>query len=234
MLTVANSRIWLAVGLLGLIGCAAKVDGSARDGSIASTAPRERVTTTIVVQPDGSPPTVPESLPPLPPDASVSTTAPPPPPDGYPQSVLGKIDPATSRLTFNPVSYCQFQGTFRTTTAVEVVASYPNLGYECLVGPAYLTGEQFEDATTSKRSDQDWLVLLEPTADGADALNQLSKMCYSAQPACPSQQLAIMLDGEVISAPMVLTDHFDGTMQISGFYDEQEATDLANSINNGG
>jgi SecD/SecF fusion protein len=46
------------------------------------------------------------------------------------------------------------------------------------------------------------------------------------------EQLAILLDGEVISAPTLQTTHFGGRAQISGNFSEKEARDLASSLEN--
>ncbi len=47
-----------------------------------------------------------------------------------------------------------------------------------------------------------------------------------------NEQLAILLDGEVISAPTLQTTHFGGRAQISGHFTEKEARDLASSLEN--
>jgi SecD/SecF fusion protein len=47
-----------------------------------------------------------------------------------------------------------------------------------------------------------------------------------------NEQLAILLDGEVISAPTLQTTHFGGRAQISGNFSEKEARDLASSLEN--
>ncbi len=46
------------------------------------------------------------------------------------------------------------------------------------------------------------------------------------------EQLAILLDGEVITAPTLQTTRFGGRAQITGNYSEKEARDLASSLEN--
>lgn len=46
------------------------------------------------------------------------------------------------------------------------------------------------------------------------------------------EQLAILLDGDVISAPVLQTTHFGGRAQISGHFTEKEARELASSLEN--
>jgi SecD/SecF fusion protein len=44
--------------------------------------------------------------------------------------------------------------------------------------------------------------------------------------------MAIILDGEVISAPVLQTDHYGGRAQITGHFDDKEARDLASALEN--
>jgi preprotein translocase subunit SecD len=58
--------------------------------------------------------------------------------------------------------------------------------------------------------------------------NALSTKCFAGGADCPTKAVAIILDGEVISAPTVQTPTFDnGSVQISGSFSETEAQDLA-------
>ena len=46
------------------------------------------------------------------------------------------------------------------------------------------------------------------------------------------RQMAIILDGEVISAPVLQSDHYGGRAQITGNFDDKEARDLASALEN--
>ncbi len=46
------------------------------------------------------------------------------------------------------------------------------------------------------------------------------------------RQMAILLDGEVISAPVLQTDHFGGRAQITGHFSDKEARELASALEN--
>ncbi len=46
------------------------------------------------------------------------------------------------------------------------------------------------------------------------------------------RQMAIILDGEVISAPVLQSDHFGGRAQITGHFSDKEARDLASALEN--
>ncbi|MEY2523288.1 MAG: preprotein translocase subunit SecD, partial [Ilumatobacteraceae bacterium] len=79
-------------------------------------------------------------------------------------------------------------------------------GSFCYVGPAGGTGEVFQDDATARiLSGSGWgvTVSLRGGANGVDKWNVLASECYNATALCPTRQLAIVLDGEVISAPTV-------------------------------
>ena len=46
------------------------------------------------------------------------------------------------------------------------------------------------------------------------------------------RQMAILLDGEVISAPVLQSDHFGGRCQITGHFTDKEARDLSSALEN--
>ena len=112
-------------------------------------------------------------------------------------------------------------------------------GGQCLVGPAGGTGEVFENDAIADIIQSDsgsgWGVRvgLRGGAEGADVWNQLAAQCASASASCPSQQLAIELDGEIISAPTVENANFSNGVQITGSFSESEAKDLANVLRSG-
>ncbi len=64
-------------------------------------------------------------------------------------------------------------------------------------------------------------------ASGEDKWNLLAAQCFQKAATCPTGQIAIVLDGVVISAPVVQTANFSGSVQISGDFKEAEAKDLA-------
>lgn len=99
-----------------------------------------------------------------------------------------------------------------------------------LLGPAEATGEVFSNDSSAQVDAGAWVVVakLRSGAAGADLWNALSTKCFAGGADCPSKAIAIILDGEVISAPTVQTPTFDnGSVQISGSFSETEAQDLA-------
>ena len=99
-----------------------------------------------------------------------------------------------------------------------------------LLGPAEATGEVFSNDSSAQVDAGGWVVVakLRSGAAGADVWNALSTKCFAGGADCPTKAIAIILDGEVISAPTVQTPTFDnGSVQISGSFSETEAKDLA-------
>jgi preprotein translocase subunit SecD len=54
----------------------------------------------------------------------------------------------------------------------------------------------------------------------------LARKCYDGGEECPTKQIAIVLDGEVISAPTVQTPTFTGSVSITGSFTRAEADEL--------
>jgi preprotein translocase subunit SecD len=97
-------------------------------------------------------------------------------------------------------------------------------------GPAGASGLVFSNDASAEINNGTWSVvvgLLKGSA-GEDIWNALSTRCFNKDETCPTGQIAIVLDGEVISAPVVQQAVFTGgTVQISGSFTEAEARDLA-------
>ncbi len=109
-------------------------------------------------------------------------------------------------------------------------------GSICKVGPAGGTGTVFQDDATARIiSGSGWgvTVSLRGGSSGEDVWNVLASECYNATATCPTRQLAIVLDGEVISAPTVQQPSFTGSVEITGSFSEKEARNLARVLNSG-
>ena len=103
-------------------------------------------------------------------------------------------------------------------------------GFVYLVGPVAASGLVFTNDANAEIVNGQWVVIanLRGGAAGEDQWNSIAAQCYSGTEACPTRQLAIVLDGEVISAPVVEQPSFaGGNVQISGDFSESEARDLA-------
>ncbi len=103
-------------------------------------------------------------------------------------------------------------------------------GQAYLVGPAGATGDVFENDAQAEVSNGQWVVVvsLRGGAAGEDQWNALATQCFNRAETCPTGQIAIVLDGSVISAPVVQEAVFTGgSVQITGDFTQQEAEDLA-------
>ena len=99
-----------------------------------------------------------------------------------------------------------------------------------LLGPVGATGEVFTNEASAQIDAGGWAVSvnMRDGAAGEDMWNALAKKCFDGGEECPTKQIAISLDGEVISAPVVQAPSFNnGTVQITGSFTEAEATELA-------
>ncbi|MFZ9817755.1 MAG: protein translocase subunit SecD [Ilumatobacteraceae bacterium] len=99
-----------------------------------------------------------------------------------------------------------------------------------LVGPAGASGQVFNNDASADITTGNWVVTvgLRKGALGEDVWNALTTKCFNREPTCPTGQIAIVLDGKVISAPVVQEAVFTGgNVQITGDFSETEARDLA-------
>jgi preprotein translocase subunit SecD len=167
----------------------------------------------------------------------VDSTLPAPSGPGSSRIVAATTVPPT---TSSPTTVPATQGS--TPSLAEILASQdandPNASVVLLgksgdvysAGPAGASGLVFSNDAAAEINNGTWSVvvgLLKGSA-GEDIWNALSTRCFNKDETCPTGQIAIVLDGEVISAPVVQQAIFTGgTVQISGSFTEAEARDLA-------
>lgn len=87
-----------------------------------------------------------------------------------------------------------------------------------VLGPAELTGEAVSEAAATFNNE--WVVNVDLTDEGAVGFDEIAARYFG-------QQVAIVLDGIVESAPVIRATEFGGTAVISGTFDEEGARDLA-------
>jgi len=103
-------------------------------------------------------------------------------------------------------------------------------GVAYIVGPAGASGKVFKNDARADIDSGQWAVVvgLRSGPDGDQLWNQLASACFNKTAQCPTGQLAMVLDGTVISAPTVNEPEFTGgTVQITGSFTADEARDLA-------
>ncbi len=131
--------------------------------------------------------------------------------------------------------------------AIVVLTDTEGVRRYCL-GPTLLTGTSVESASAGLGGQivSAWQVLpvFRSGPDGIDLFNQAAASCFNADAVCPATttdqsgralgRLAIVLDGEVISAPAINVPSFQrDQIVISGAFEEQDAQDLATALNFG-
>lgn len=104
------------------------------------------------------------------------------------------------------------------------------------VGPVSLTGSALETARANLSDSGQWIVA--PTFksgdDGIGGFNAIAGQCFSKGANCPTGQLAIVLDGRVLSAPSINSASFKADqIEISGSFTERTAKDLATALKYG-
>ncbi|MGY5882089.1 protein translocase subunit SecD [Modestobacter lacusdianchii] len=96
-----------------------------------------------------------------------------------------------------------------------------------LLGPAVIEGTDVSDATAgTAQGTGEWVVDLDFTNDGSAAWADYTT-------ANVGNNVAITLDGRVVSAPTINSAIVGGTTQISGSFDQESATELANQLKYG-
>lgn len=87
------------------------------------------------------------------------------------------------------------------------------------LAPAQVTGDAVSDAQARFQTGE-WVVNVDFTGEGSQQFDAMAAQTVG-------QQVAIVLDGVVQSAPVIQQANFGGTAQISGTFSEGEAKDLA-------
>ncbi|MUN62781.1 protein translocase subunit SecD [Kocuria sediminis] len=123
-----------------------------------------------------------------------------------------------------------------------VVACEPETGTKYLLGPVEIQGTGIEDASygTAQNSQgaslNQFAVNLQFGPDATERFQQLSERLYGigqSTPEDPRSQFAILLDGQVVSAPQMNAVISDGQAQITGSFTEDQARFLAEQLKYG-
>ncbi|MEU5776537.1 protein translocase subunit SecD [Streptomyces venezuelae] len=100
-----------------------------------------------------------------------------------------------------------------------------------ILAPAELNGKDVDDAKAAiNQQSGGWVVNMEFTKGGSKKFSQTTTKLSQQQP--PQNQFAIVLDGEVASAPSVRTT-LSSNAEISGSFNQESAKDLANILSYG-
>ena len=102
-----------------------------------------------------------------------------------------------------------------------------------LLGPTAVAGTEVESATAkfNSVSGDGWLVNLVFSPAGSTTFTEVTGTLAQHSP--PADQFAIVVDGEVASAPSVASAITGGKAQITGRYTKEAAENLAAAISSG-
>ncbi|MGW1768524.1 protein translocase subunit SecD [Streptomyces sp. NPDC002073] len=101
-----------------------------------------------------------------------------------------------------------------------------------LLGPSGVEGKEIKDAKGALDSQRGiWIVQMTFNDKGADQFAKVTGELAAKQ--SPQNQFAIVLDGEVVSAPSVSQSIVGGNAEISGSFNQQSAQDLGNMLSYG-
>jgi preprotein translocase subunit SecD len=155
------------------------------------------------------------------------------------RQVTGTIAPGDPQYESTPVTCATVAEQSQPKCSFEALQDQPvtylgegNVKYQ--LGPVEITGDAIRKATpifqSATQSDPNatpgWQVQFELTGDGAQEFGDVTTRLVG-------QQLAIILDQRVISAPTIQSAITNGSGVITGDFTEQEVKDLATTLNAG-
>lgn len=117
------------------------------------------------------------------------------------------------------------------------IACAAELDAKYLVGPAELEGSNVATAASGLRQNQfgtvsnEFAVSLSFDSEGTKAFGEATTRLVNLE--APRNQLAIVLDGRVVSAPTIQTEILDGRAEITGNFTQESAATLANQLSFG-
>jgi preprotein translocase subunit SecD len=102
-----------------------------------------------------------------------------------------------------------------------------------ILGKAEVLGSQISSASASldQSGGGGWMVLLNFNGEGTRAFAAVTSRVVSQSP--PQNQVAIVLDGLVVSAPRIISAITAGNAQITGNFTQTDSSDLANVLKYG-
>ncbi|MDN6173298.1 MAG: protein translocase subunit SecD, partial [Yaniella sp.] len=118
-----------------------------------------------------------------------------------------------------------------------VIACDFDTGSKYILGPMEISGDQIDSAdhgmsqTPTGVSASSWVVNIAFEDEGSAAFRDVTQRLTGMNP--PQNQFAILLDGQIVSAPASQAVITDGRAQISGDFNEESAAQLAEQLEYG-
>ncbi len=114
------------------------------------------------------------------------------------------------------------------TAPTDKVILCDSFGFRYGLGPSELPADAVADAVALRGTDGGWAVQVSLTDQAASVFADVTKRVSQLGP--PLNQLAIVLNGAVVSAPVVQEPINGGVLQITGDFTQSEAEALASSL----
>lgn len=115
------------------------------------------------------------------------------------------------------------------TAKAPIVTCDPKTGEVMVLSPAVIGGSHVKDANaTVPQNTAQWVVDIELDGEGGDTFDTVTEALTPTQ-----GRFAVVLDGEVITAPTSNAHITNGKAQISGSFTQETAVDLANQLKYG-
>lgn len=120
-----------------------------------------------------------------------------------------------------------------------MVACEPSTGAKYILGPVEVPGSQIADATaglsqTSQgASINEWGVNIKFNSEGSNTFRTVTERLFAFTQGDPRNQFAILLDGQIITAPTVNGVITNGEPRITGNFNQQSAEALAQQLKYG-
>jgi hypothetical protein len=109
-------------------------------------------------------------------------------------------------------------------SSVGVFASFSSTGEA-------IGGDPPSEPTTTTTALQEFGVTLSMTVEGTERFNALATQCIDRTAACPTGQLAVLVDDVIVSAPTIQSLKLDDEpLQLSGDFTQEEAEALARAL----
>jgi len=118
-----------------------------------------------------------------------------------------------------------------------IIACDFDMGVKYILGPMEISGDQIDSAehgmasTPTGVSANQWVVNIAFEEEGTEAFREVTQRLTGME--SPRNQFAILLDGQIVSAPASQAVITDGRAQISGSFDEESAAQLAEQLEYG-
>ncbi|RJN31283.1 protein translocase subunit SecD [Nesterenkonia natronophila] len=120
-----------------------------------------------------------------------------------------------------------------------LITCNPETGEVLLLGPVDVDGDHIDDASWGTESRQDgsptgaYETVIHFDATGTEQFRESSTRLFGFEQGTPQNRFGIVLDGQVIVAPNMVSPITDGNARITGEYTDEEARNLAEQLRYG-